>query len=450
MVTSVTHLYKKDIINMYFGFLIFCYYLICYYFLFRVITWINRVLPHTVKELAREKHMRLIERRKRTLSGKKLIILIAVWFVIVSINMIAFFMPVGNKAEIYFHNFANTIFGATLIMLFVIIIIDLLRLVIRIALRKEKRYKAILNNQRFIWGCAIVTFVLGVIGSVYGLIHAHYIKDTYYDVTVYKNVELKETVSGKTDELKIVLVADQHLGTIIGADDIENMVEHINAMEPDLVCFAGDFFDNHFEDIDDPDRIIAAMNTITAPYGCYACMGNHDVDERLLSGFSAYSYTRALQDPRFVKFLEDCGVTVLQDEAYLIDDSFYLIGQKDYEKPGDGTKNRASIEDLTEYLDQSLPIIDVNHEPRELMRTANAGVDLHLSGHTHNGQFLPLSLGINLVWENPFGVKEITPGRYSIVTSGVGVYGPAFRIGTDAEVVCITVHFKSAGTEINN
>lgn len=67
-------------------------------------------------------------------------------------------------------------------------------------------------------------------------------------------------------------------------------------------------------------------------------MGNHDVDERLLSGFSAYSYTHALQDPRFVKFLEDCGVTVLQDETYLIDDSFYLIGQKDYEKPGDGTK----------------------------------------------------------------------------------------------------------------
>ena len=112
--------------------------------------------------------------------------------------MIAFFMPVGNKAEIYFHNFANTLFGATLIMLFVIVIIDLLRLVIRIALRKEKRYKAILNNQRFIWGCAIVTFALGVIGSVYGLIHAHYIKDTYYDVTIYKNVELKETVSGKT------------------------------------------------------------------------------------------------------------------------------------------------------------------------------------------------------------------------------------------------------------
>ena len=209
---------------MYFGFLIFCYYLICYYFLFRIITWINKVLPHTTKELVREKHMRLIERRKRTLSVKKLIILIIVWFIIVSINMIAFFMPVGNKAEIYFHNFANTLFGATLIMLFVIVIIDLLRLVIRIALRKEKRYKAILNNQRFIWGCAIVTFALGVIGSVYGLIHAHYIKDTYYDVTIYKNVELKETVSGKTDELKIVLVADQHLGTIMGADDIENMV----------------------------------------------------------------------------------------------------------------------------------------------------------------------------------------------------------------------------------
>ena len=59
--------------------------------------------------------------------------------------MIAFFMPVGNRVEIYFHNFANTLFGATLIMLFVIVIIDLLRLVIRIALRKEKRYRAILN-----------------------------------------------------------------------------------------------------------------------------------------------------------------------------------------------------------------------------------------------------------------------------------------------------------------
>ena len=64
-----------------------------------------------------------------------------------------------------------------------------------------------------------------------------------------------------------------------------------------------------------------------------------------------------------------------------------------------------------------------------------------LSGHTHNGQIFPGNLLIGLFWENPYGVQEVD-GMTSVVPSGVGVWGPNMRVGTNSEVVLLTVQFQ--------
>jgi predicted MPP superfamily phosphohydrolase len=108
----------------------------------------------------------------------------------------------------------------------------------------------------------------------------------------------------------------------------------------------------------------------------------------------------------------------------------------------------------------------IDHEPRELPETARAGVDLDISGHTHDGQFFPLNLTQYFIWPNPYGIQlygkngeEIDDaragtGRYgdpetedldtmtSFVTSGAGVYGPNMRVGTNSEVVRLEVTFR--------
>ena len=57
------------------------------------------------------------------------------------------------------------------------------------------------------------------------------------------------------DGLNVVLVADLHLGYSIGCNDMEKMVKRINALNPDVVIYAGDIFDNDYDALDDPDRL---------------------------------------------------------------------------------------------------------------------------------------------------------------------------------------------------
>ena len=61
--------------------------------------------------------------------------------------------------------------------------------------------------------------------------------------------------------------------------------------------------------------------------------------------------------------------------------------------------------------------------------------------HTHDGQIFPGNLFIHLFWENSFGYLK-KDNMHNIVTSGVGVWGPDMRVGTNCEICPITVHFQ--------
>ena len=95
---------------------------------------------------------------------------------------------------------------------------------------------------------------------------------------------------------------------------------------------------------------------------------------------------------------------------------------------------------LTKDLDKTKPIFVLSHEPDELQKTADAGADIDFSGHTHDGQLFPGNLTIGLFWENPCGMIK-KDNMYSIVTSGVGVYGTFMRVGTDAEICSVDIDF---------
>ena len=137
--------------------------------------------------------------------------------------------------------------------------------------------------------------------------------------------------------------------------------------------------------------------------------------------------------------LDKAGITLLLDDHVLIDDAFYVYGRPDYSKPGNGTGKRKAPEEITAGLDMSKPLIVIDHQPRELQALADAGVDIDLCVHTHDGQFFPMNITSRLfTWENSAGLLK-KDNMYNIVTSGVGLYGPNIRIGTDAEVCVIDV-----------
>lgn len=281
-------------------------------------------------------------------------------------------------------------------------------------------------------GIVVMICILGF--SVYGVVHAGTIKTTNYNIAIDKHCEAG-------DKLKIVLVADMHMGYSVGEKQMEKMVTAINEQKPDLVCMAGDIFDNDYAAVQNPERLIALYRKIKSKYGVYACYGNHDVAEKLVGGFSLPMDESPSNEKEMYVFLEKAGVRLLEDQSQLVGDSFYLIGRRDYTKPGTQSKTRASIQELTASLDKTKPILLMDHQPKELRQTANAGVDLVMSGHTHDGQLFPANLVIHLFWEKAYGYLK-KDKLHSIVTSGVGVWGPAMRVGTDSEVVAIEVSFS--------
>lgn len=240
----------------------------------------------------------------------------------------------------------------------------------------------------------------------------------------------------------MVLIADLHLGYSIGSPYMKKMVDRINEQSPDLVVIAGDIFDNDYDALDNPDRLVQILSGIESRYGVYACYGNHDIQEKLLAGFTLEKTKEKVSDPRMDALLEKAGIRLLQDEGILIDDSFYLYGRPDAKKPGRGIAERKSPAQLTEGMNLSKPILVIDHEPRQLEELSKAGVDLDLCGHTHDGQMFPGNLLTSLMWENSCGYLQ-KGSMHNIVTSGVGVFGPNMRVGTKSEICVVNVHFAA-------
>ena len=237
------------------------------------------------------------------------------------------------------------------------------------------------------------------------------------------------------------MVADLHLGYSIGTWHMEQMVERVNTLEPDLIVIAGDIFDNEYEALENPEELIKILSGMKSRYGVYACYGNHDIEEKILAGFTFSGKNEKMSDPRMDEFLEKAGIRLLADEEVLIDDSFYLYGRPDYERPGRGIAVRKSPEEITDGMDKNLPILMIDHEPRELQELADAGVDVDLCGHTHDGQMFPGNFTIHFFWENPCGYLQ-KGNIHNIVTSGIGVFGPYMRVGTKSEICDISINFN--------
>lgn len=283
--------------------------------------------------------------------------------------------------------------------------------------------------------CALLILLL----SACGIFHAKYIKTTSYDVIINK------TIPERTS-MKIVLLADTHFGYNAGVLHARELVRKINKQKPDLVCIAGDIFDNEYDAIRNPEKLAKTLRGIKSTYGVYACWGNHDLNEEILAGFTFKHKDGDLsdiKDPRMKKFLKDSNIHILEDESVLINDQFYVIGRKDASLTEKIDETRKAPAQLTEKLDRDKPIIMIDHQPKELQELADAGVDLDLCGHTHNGQTFPGNFTIKLMWENPCGLLS-KDNMTNITTSGAGVWGPAMRIGTDSEICSINIQLKKA------
>ena len=342
--------------------------------------------------------------------------------------VIAFLLP-KSAVSIVIRRISTYWIGIMLYSLLYVVLFDLLRLIAK----HTKLKNTLLFSRGSVISIGSVVVACAVATCLYGIFNARNIKVNEYSVTVNKSC-------GSDKHLKAVLVADLHMGYAIGVDHITNMVEKINQQDADIVIIAGDIFDNSYDGMDDPEGIKAQLKSIKSKYGVYAVYGNHDIDEKILMGFTFDWGGKQLHSEKMTNFMKECNIKLINDESVLINDEFYLVGRRDTDKPGTEDGTRAEISELTKDLDKTKPIFVLSHEPDELQKTADAGADIDFSGHTHDGQLFPGNLTIGLFWENPCGMIK-KDNMYSIVTSGVGVYGTFMRVGTDAEICSVDIDF---------
>ena len=163
------------------------------------------------------------------------------------------------------------------------------------------------------------------------------------------------------------------------------------------------------------ERMAEEFHRLKAPV--YACMGNHEF------------YTGV---PEAKQFYKDAGIRLLIDEAAVIDSSIAVIGRDDR-----SNMRRKPIKDLMKD-DSSLFTIVLDHQPYHLDRTEKAGVDFQLSGHTHRGQVWPISWVTDHIYECSWGSHQRGKTQF-YVSSGLGIWGGKFRIGTQSEYVVATI-----------
>ena len=240
---------------------------------------------------------------------------------------------------------------------------------------------------------------------------------TQQEITINKN-------AGDISTMRIVAVSDLHLGYLIDKRYAKRYVDLIMEQEPDLVLFMGDVIDAEIDPIIN-QKIQEEFLKLNPPLGVYGCTGNHE-----------YRY----QSETKINWLNDkANIKMIRDSAVLINNSFYIVGREDWVYPG-RSNLKAIIEE--QRVDTTLPMIVLNHTPDNLDEEMENGADLALYGHTHDGQIFPFNILTRMIFEVSHGYKE-KGNTHIFVSSGVGLSGPQYRIGTKSEIVVLDVTFDS-------
>ena len=226
-------------------------------------------------------------------------------------------------------------------------------------------------------------------------------------------------------ELKILMASDIHLGALIGERQELKLVRIINEQKPDLVLLCGDLVDGDIGPVL-RKNLGKHIQEIRTPMGVYAIPGNHE-------------YIGGIQNT--LPYLKSINIKVLRDEVVTLPNGIQLVGRDDRDsRRMGGGDNPHELKLLAKDLDPAKPIIVMNHQPFHLEEAVEIGADLHLSGHTHDGQMWPLNYVTEAIFELSWGLMKKN-NTYFYVSSGFGSWGPPVRTGNSPEVVVFQIKF---------
>lgn len=214
--------------------------------------------------------------------------------------------------------------------------------------------------------------------------------------------------------LKIAVASDFHVGCdLVDIPYLQNVVENINILKPDIILMPGDFMNSPYRyngSRVEASEIARGLSKLRAPGGVYASLGNHDV----------YEDPQGMYDE-----LNAAGIKVLENESVKINLEnmhFWIAGTGDY-----GTGHCDLSETFSGVTDNQ-PVIAMCHNPFSIY---DMPIDplITFAGHTHGGQYKIPFIDKFSIFKRPildcpdknlsYGLHQ-RQGRQLCVTSGIG------------------------------
>ena len=274
-----------------------------------------------------------------------------------------------------------------------------------------------------------MAFLLLDIGRWVHLVPATFLKNSWsgtfavtafmFIIFLYGNIHYHQKVrqpltltTGKTlsRKMKVVMLSDLHLGYHNRRSEFAKWVDKINEEKADLILVAGDIIDKNIQPLEEQEMHQEFLR-LNAPV--VACLGNHEY----YGGES-----------NALLFYKKADITLLRDSVTTVGD-LCIIGRDDRSNP-----KRKTLSELMKGVDSTKYLVVLDHQPIQLEEAEQNGIDFQLSGHTHHGQVWPISWITESIYECAFGEWQRGSTRY-YVTSGIGIWGGKFRIGTRSEYV---------------
>ena len=236
--------------------------------------------------------------------------------------------------------------------------------------------------------------------------------------------------------LKVVLMSDLHLGYHNQRPELARWVDIVNGEHPDVILIAGDIIDGSIRPLLE-QHMADEFHRLQAPV--YACLGNHEY----YSG-----------EPGARQFYADAGIHLLLDSVAQVGD-LLVIGRDDrtnpHRKPLAKILQQSKLPSFSAKAECGVamggagggPSILLDHQPYHLEQAERQGIDFQFSGHTHHGQVWPISWITDAIYECSFGSHQRGATRY-YVSSGMGIWGGKFRIGTRSEYVVLKIEKQAA------
>ncbi len=351
---------------------------------------------------------------------KKVIISIAVfygWLAPMTVGMVRKFSLLQGDAYTYFSNISYYLFGLCFIIFSLLIFRDLFWYIVYGVVRIFDKTNWSLNpkNISVLDKANLIVVIIGFLislSAVYEGCKAPEIKD----ITIY-SPKLTQSTS-------VVQLSDLHINRASSTEDIQNLVNRVNSLNPDVITLTGDVIDDR---VDLLTNQMEALSKLKSKYGVYVSFGNHE----LYNGIASWQK----------KFVEMGFVLLFNNGTKIGNTNIYLAGI-----PDSHTARMSAMLNVNFYKalkDSNLKQFKLlmSHTPDFVDYLSPEIIDLQLSGHTHGGQIFPFHLLVKKANKYLAGLYEVR-GLKLYVSRGVGTWGPLMRFLAPSEITLISLQPK--------